>query len=307
MTTGPYYFNGDIAEIRLYNRALTPQEIADVNATLAGTYGIGGAAGRVAVWGSNTSGIENVPGSLTNAVAIASGSQSLFNLVLTAGGTVSAWGNNSGGQTNVPASLTNVVAIAAGATFGLAIGSQVPAANNITVSGYINHDLPFALSGNDPDGNPLSFEVTSLPSVGQLYQYAAGSRGAPITATPALVTDPTGRLIFAPIAGAIGNPYASFNFIAEDQFYASAPAQAVINIGLPVVPRFGNVLWNSTNETFVLNFTGSSNASYSVWSSTNLFNWVNIGTAAEITPGAYDFVDTNTTNTPQQFFRLSTP
>jgi hypothetical protein len=199
------------------------------------------------------------------------------------------------------------VAIAAGATFGMAIGDQVPAANNITVSGYINHDLTFALSGNDPDRNPLSFEVTSLPSVGQLYQYAAGSRGAPITATPALVTDPAGRLIFAPVTGAIGNPYASFNFIAQNQYYASAPALAVINIGLPVAPQFGSAAWNPTNETFAMNFTGSSNASYSVWSSTNLFNWLNIGAATEITPGAYDFVDTNTTNTPQQFFRLSAP
>jgi hypothetical protein len=309
MTTGPYYFNGDIAEIRLYDCALTPQEIADVNATLAGTYGVGGAAGRVAVWGSNADGQANVPGSLTNAVAISSGSESLFNLALTAGGTVGAWGYNSEGQTNVPTSLTNVVAIAAGSTFGVAIGNQAPVASNITVSGYVDHDLTFALSGNDPDGNPLSFYVTSLPAAGQLYQYAAGSRGAPITTAPALVTDPAARLIFAPATGATGTPYASFNFIAQDQFYASAPAEAVINIGLPAAPQFGSELWNSENgnEMFVLNFTGSPNASYSVWSSTNLFNWINIGTATEISPGAYDFVDTNATNAPQQFFRLAAP
>jgi hypothetical protein len=310
MTTGSFYYNGDIAEIQLYNRALTPQEISDVNGTLAGTYGVGGAAGTVAVWGSSVSGLENVPGSLTNAVAISSGSESIFNLALTAGGTVVAWGNNSSGQTNIPSGLTNVAAIAAGATFGMAIGNQLPVAGNITVSGYINHDTAFALSGNDPDGNSLNFYVTSLPSAGQLYQYSAGSRGAPITVPNTLVADPGGQLIFAPANGTSGSPYASFNFMAQDQFYGSAAAQAVINIGLPAAPEFGMTGWNSASETnaaFDLNFTGSSNATYSVWSSTNLFNWVNLGTAAEVTPGVYNFIDTSATNSPQQFYRLSAP
>jgi hypothetical protein len=229
---------------------------------------------------------------------------------LTAGGTVVGWGNNSAGQTNIPSGLTNVAAIAAGATFGMAIGNEAPVAGNITVSGYINHDSAFALSGNDPDGNPLNFYVTSLPSAGQLYQYSAGSRGAQITAPNTLVTDPGGQLIFAPANGTIGSPYASFNFIAEDQFYGSAAAQALINIDLPAAPQFGNTGWNSgngTNAEFVLNFTGSSNATYSVWSSTNLFNWVNLGTADEVMPGLYNFIDTSATNSPQQFYRLSAP
>ncbi|HTV40340.1 MAG TPA: LamG-like jellyroll fold domain-containing protein [Candidatus Sulfotelmatobacter sp.] len=307
MTTAPYYFNGDIAEIQLYDRALTPGEIGDVTATLAGTYGIGGAAGRVAVWGSGSDGQTNVPASLTNAVEISSGSESLFNLALTGGGTVVGWGYDNQGQTNVPASLTNVAAIAAGSTFSMAIGDQTPIAGNIVVSGYINHDLAFALSGSDPDGNPLSFSVASLPAAGQLFQYSAGVRGAPITAPSTAVTDPAGRLIFAPAVGATGNPYANFNFIAQDQFYSSAPAQALINIGLPAAPQFGNVSWNSANGTFALNFTGSSNATYSVWSSTNLFNWMYIGTANETAPGSYDFVETSAANSPQQFFRLSSP
>ena len=307
MTTAPYYFNGDIAEIQLYNRPLTPEEIGDVTATLAGSYGIGGTAGRVAVWGSSIDGLANVPGGLTNAVEISSGSESLFNLALAAGGTVVSWGDNNEGQTNVPSGLTNVAAIAAGGTFGMAIGNQVPVASNIMVSGYINHDLTFAVSGYDPDGNPLSFYLASLPASGQLYQYSAGSRGAPFSAPSTLVTDPAGRLIFAPAAGATGNPYANFNFTARDQFYGSAPAQAVINIDLPATPQFGNLNWNSGNGTFALSFTGSSNATYSVWSSTNLFNWTDIGTANEIEPGSYDFVDSAATNSPQQFFRLSSP
>jgi hypothetical protein len=68
-------------------------------------------------------------------------------------------------------------------------------------------------------------------------------------------------------------------------------------------------LWNasSTDEAFALNFSGSSNATYSVWSSTNLFNRVDRGTAVEAEPGLYQFIDTAVTNSPQQFYRISAP
>lgn len=307
MTTGLYPYNGDIAEIQLYNRALTPLEINNLNETLAAAYGIGGAAGTVAVWGSNSSGQANVPGNLTSVQAIASGSQSLFNLALTTSGTVMGWGINSQNQTNIPASLTNVAAIATGANFGLAIGNQAPIANNVTASGYVNHDLTLALLGSDPDGNPLNFYIATLPSVGALYQYSAGSRGSLINQPNTPVTDPSGQVIFAPANGATGSPYANFNFIAADQFYNSSPALAAINIVLPAIPQFGNLTFNSENSVFTLNFTGSSNATYSVWSSTNLFNWVDIGTATQVQPGLYQFMDTTETNSPQEFYRVSAP
>ncbi|HEY1789857.1 MAG TPA: LamG-like jellyroll fold domain-containing protein, partial [Verrucomicrobiae bacterium] len=97
-----YYYNGDIAEIRIYNRALAPFEITGLDENLSATYGVGGMAGAVVAWGSNSSGQTNVPVNLTNVLAISSGGQSLFNLALSANGTVQGWGNNSSGQTNVP-------------------------------------------------------------------------------------------------------------------------------------------------------------------------------------------------------------
>ena len=306
--TGPqYFYNGDIAEIRIYNRALAPFDITGVDEILSTTYGIGGSAGTVVAWGSNSSGQTNVPVNLTNVLAVSSGSQSLFNLALQGNGTVQGWGNNGSGQTNVPVTLTNVTAIAAGSSFGLAIGNQAPFVNNVTASGYINHDLTFALSGGDPDGNALSFYVASLPSTGALYQYSNGSRGPAITMPNTLVTDPSAQLIFAPANGGTGNPYASFSFMASDQFYNSTTAQATIGIGLPAVPQFGGTLWDLTNGDFILDFTGSSSATYSVWSSTNLFNWVDIGTATEAQPGLYQFTDSTVTNSPQCFYRLTAP
>jgi hypothetical protein len=206
--------------------------------------------------------------------------------------------------------LTNVTAIAAGSSFGLAIGNQAPLAANFMVSGYVNHDLPFALSGVSPDGNPLSFYIQTLPVSGALYQFAGGARGLPIQSPDTLVTDPSGQVVFVSSPGQTGTPYATFNFIASDGFYSSSPAQATVNIGLPAVPLFTGFSWNPGNagaESFDLNFTGDSNATYSVWASTNLVNWVSLGTAVESQPGQYGFMDTTVTNWPQQFYRLSAP
>ena len=47
MTTGPYYFNGDIAEIQLYTQALNTFEMANLSRTLASTYGLSGVAGAL--------------------------------------------------------------------------------------------------------------------------------------------------------------------------------------------------------------------------------------------------------------------
>jgi hypothetical protein len=310
MTAGTYFYNGDIAEIQVYNRALNAAEITGVDETLGATYGISGATGAIVVWGNTAGGLANVPTGLTNVIAVASDSEAGFNLELQASGSVSGWGNNSQGQLTLPATLTNVTAIAAGSSFGLAIGNEAPIVTNVTVSGYANHDLPFALSGVSPDGNALSFYIQSLPASGALYQFSAGVRGAPIQSANTLVTDPGGQVIFAPAPGQTGTPYTTFSFIANDGFYSSGSALVTLDISLPAVPQFTGYSWNPGNsgaESFNLNFTGGSNATYSVWASTNLVNWVNLGTASESQPGQYGFMDTSVTNWPQQFYRISAP
>jgi hypothetical protein len=56
-----------------------------------------------------------------------------------------------------------------------------------------------------------------------------------------------------------------------------------------------------------LNFGGSANATYSVWSSTNLTQWQLLGTSAEFSPGYYEFFDLTATNWPERFYRISAP
>jgi alpha-tubulin suppressor-like RCC1 family protein len=304
MLPGSLCFNGDIAEIQLYNRALNSGELLSANEALAATYGINGAAGAVVVWGSNANGQANVPKNLTNVTAVAAGSA--FNLALNANGTVTGWGNNSQGQTNLLPGLTNVAAIAGGTTFGLAIGNQPPSVSNVTVSGYVNHDLALALPVVNPDGNPLNFHILSLPAAGALYQFAGGVRGDPISAPNTLSGDPSGEIIFAPAAGQTGSPYAGFSFMVDDGVFSSMTATVNVNIGLPAVPQFTGAFWNpgGPGGSFNLNFTGDSNATYDVWTSTNLVTWAKIATATEISPGQYQFTDWSVTNSWQQFYRI---
>jgi alpha-tubulin suppressor-like RCC1 family protein len=63
--------------------------------------------------------VSDVPGDLTNAIAIAAGGW--HNMALRSDGTVTAWGDDSFNQTDVPDGLTNVIAIAAGDWHSLAL------------------------------------------------------------------------------------------------------------------------------------------------------------------------------------------
>jgi hypothetical protein len=156
----------------------------------------------------------------------------------------------------------------------------------------------------------LNFRILSLPAAGALYQYSAGSRGLPITAPNTTISDPSGQIIFGPAPGATGNPYATFNFMVDDGLYSSPSAQVTVDVGLPAAPQITGLLWNpgdSGTGSFGLNFTGDSNATFSVWAATNLLDWVNIGTATENPPGLYNFIDSTVTNWPQRFYRLSAP
>jgi alpha-tubulin suppressor-like RCC1 family protein len=78
--------------------------------------------GPLAVWGTGTSGLTNLPLDLTNVMSIAAGS--LHALALKSDGTVRAWGDNSYGQTNVPPGLAGVIAIAAGNNHCLALSAD---------------------------------------------------------------------------------------------------------------------------------------------------------------------------------------
>jgi alpha-tubulin suppressor-like RCC1 family protein len=265
--------------------------------------------GSVVRWGGFTNAIP--PNDLTNAIAVAAGWD--HSLALRSDGTVAAWtpaGYNNYGQINVPPGLSNVVAIAAGENFSLALGSEVPyviAPGAFT--GFVNTDLVVPLPALDPNGDPLTYRIASLPATGALYQYVAGARGLAIT-SPNTVEDAWGRVIFAPGLNGLGTPYATFNYLVNEGVADSSPAQVTVNIVMPSAPQLVSASsgW-STNvpSAFELRFTGNTNATYSAYGSTNLVNWERLGWATKSSNGVFMYLDTTATNWPQRFYRAGAP
>jgi alpha-tubulin suppressor-like RCC1 family protein len=258
--------------------------------------------GTIVAWGTNNLGQTNVPAGLSNVVAIAAGAN--HSLALKADGTVVAWGSGALGQTNVPASLSTCVSLTAGDSHSASLGNSAPTANALNGTGYVNHDLVLTLSGTDLNKDGLNYRLLSVPLQGTVYQYNAGSRGAVLDGGNPNVTDAAGRLIYAPASNVLGAQFATF--VANDGVTDSAAAQITANISLPAAPVF-NGSTTFSNGVCQVNFTGSSNATYSVWASTNLTTWERLGTANPLSGTQYDWSDLDATNWQQRFYRASAP
>ncbi|HYV29249.1 MAG TPA: hypothetical protein VFA77_17070, partial [Candidatus Eisenbacteria bacterium] len=63
---------------------------------------------------------------------------------------------------------------------------------------------------------------------------------------------------------------------------------------------------NGGNQ-FGLTFSALSNATFSIWSSSNLVTWAWAGAVSQLSPGQYQFLDPASTNAPYRFYRISSP
>jgi hypothetical protein len=66
-------------------------------------------------------------------------------------------------------------------------------------------DRTVALTGTDPEGDPLTFKITTLPADGELYQYVSSTRGALID-TPGTVAAGANHNLGGTAAG-LANPW----------------------------------------------------------------------------------------------------
>ena len=134
--------------------------------------------GKVVAWGYNQYGQTNVPPMLDNVVAVAGGTS--HSLALRNDGTVVAWGQNTSGQTNVPAGLGGVVAVAAGGSHSLALqsdGTVVAWGNN-----YYGQSMPAGLGGVVAIAAGGSHSL-ALRSDGKVVAWGSNTNGQ--TAVPA--------------------------------------------------------------------------------------------------------------------------
>jgi hypothetical protein len=263
------------------------------------------ADGTVRAWGDDYWDQSTVPAGLTNVVAVAAGQR--HSLALKADGTVVAWGDNTYGQINAAASLSGVVAISAGDLHCLALAANAPPLPAPrTVTGEMNQDTVVFPPCYDPNGDPLTFRIASLPATGSVFQYTPEGRGASITAPDTLLSDPQGRVIFAPVLDEVGVPYTTFSVSANDGQYGSAPEWVTVNIIPPLVVPAGTY-GLGTNGSFAVSFAGLAEATYSVWFSTNLIDWSRLGSATQATPGQFQFSDSTAKYYPYRFYRAGSP
>jgi hypothetical protein len=65
------------------------------------------------------------------------------------------------------------------------------------------------------------------------------------------------------------------------------------------------------NGSFQFSFTNTPGATFTVWGSTNvamaLSSWTKLGYLTNISPGQYQFTDTNAPANTRSFYRVSSP
>ena len=61
------------------------------------------------------------------------------------------------------------------------------------------------------------------------------------------------------------------------------------------------------NGSFQFVFTNTNNISYSVYASSNLWDWVSNGPAFTVSPGLFQFTDPAAASLPQRFYELRAP
>lgn len=290
-----------------YGQSNVPPGLSNVVAIASGYYHVLAlqSNGTVLAWGSGAGAV--LPAGLSNVVQIASGDY--YGLALRSDGTVVAWGTTiSFGGINPPVGLADVVSIMCGDEFSMALASNTPPqAVSRTLTGPVNRDsiLTLANAPRDPNGDLFFVRVLSTPASGLIYQFLSGGRGMAITETNTPVNDAFGRVIFAPGLNEFGAPYTSFSFDATDGELVSPPALVTVNIvPTPTVTVVGP---NLNASAVILNFTGLSNATYSVLASSDLTNWTRIGSASQSSPGQFLYSDSSVTNLPRRFFRVRSP
>lgn len=277
------------------------------------------------IWGWNIAGQTNPPAGLSNLVSVVGGWFHL--LALTADGQIVAWGTNcataseratslgttyTNGPVTLPSGLTNVAAIGAGDWSSLAIGPNLPPmAGDLVVTGFVNSDLIITLpSPADYNGDSFTFRCESLPEGGSLYQFNNGSPGALLNLNDA-ISDPDGRFVFRPASQQLGMPLTSFTYVANDGTDDSLPAHVTVHIVLPAAPVIdassAHFVSASPDTGFAFRFAGSSNASYSVWSSTNLMDWEFLGSGVTTSNQFYEFLDSQAKTLPRRFYQIRSP
>ena len=204
--------------------------------------------------------------------------------------------------------LTHAIVLSAGIYNGLALGPNVPPrvlpGRGVGLPG---NAMVIPLGAIDLNSDPLTFEIVDLPVGGTLRQFSANGLGDPITAPGTRVTDALGRVVFQPADEATAAPYATIGFRVSDGEAVSAPGTFTIDlIPQPTIHSIRPTMVG-TNWAVTLGFDGHSNASYHVYVSKDLINWLQWSIPTQTAPGAFEFNDSGAGYYSNRFYRIKSP
>lgn len=115
-------------------------------------------------------------------------------------------------------------------TIDVAEVNDPPTATDQTVQTDEDTEVSITLTGNDEEGDPLTFRITTLPTDGLLSQ----EDGTPIDAADTDVTSPSGVVRFLPDPEENGTPYTTFGFEANDG-NADSTNEGVVTVNVAAV------------------------------------------------------------------------
>ena len=278
--------------------------------------------GDLTAYGYNGFSQTNVPPAATNIVAVSAGAG--HSVGLRADGTVLVWGLNSYFQTNLPASATNVVAVAAGFYHTLALradGTVVAwgaGTNNTGVAPHFGQSIVPASATNVIAIAAGYYHSLAQRADGSIIAWGAGtsSAGAFPSLGQALVPGGLNTLDLAPSVEGIVNTtqegaYA-LGYLGINPFGGvGEPLNRSVYVTVPPGPSTITMLTQLGNGTFQFNFTNATPASFTVFATTNvalpMSDWTALGPAIQLSPGTYQFTDSQGTNFPQRFYLVRSP
>jgi hypothetical protein len=271
-------------------------------------------AGSQTLGGTGTVVFGNQPSSAYNALRLADGGTTL-----TIGSGITVEGQNGtigyssayGGPQNVL--VVNQGLISADVSGGTILVDAEPFDNNGTLAATLG---TAALDGSfNLASGTLEFGLSNTNTFGKIQISGSAALAGTVAATllngfmPA-VSNSFPVLTYGSFTGAFTNTELPSGFVWQTNY---GPTTFTLTVSGMTVSGISPVLKPILNPLgqLLLQFTGSTNAEYTVLASTNLAvplsNWVTLGNASVLSNTLYQFIDTNSTNFPARFYMLRSP
>jgi len=135
-----------------------------------------------------------------------------------------------------------------------------PLSYNVSITGVEDEAVLIVLNVTDAEDAVAGALVTSLPTEGDLFQYAQGRKGLQMD-TPGAVTDSQNRVIWQPPADRFGQINELFSFVASDSEGAQSVLTSYVSVSLEAVNdapvASGAVVSMSEDEIALFVFSGN--------------------------------------------------